>query len=254
MDSTVIVGLIIIAIVAFFLYLPKLINTQKVNKIIDAALAGGLSKEAITILLARDATRSLGRVLEDRELEKIRDMVDSRVNSDSIEELGHAAADVQAVFQYLNQTAAPFLLQKGERVARIIPAVGLREPRAVRTTYGTYGGPSVRVAKGVYIHGGVSRSTSSSSDKLKDIDGGDLFITNQRLFFVGKLRTVNAPFKKIVSIEPHENSIVLHKDGRERAQYFLWPSNLIKFENTSGTLEAFTGYSLQALVQHQLNS
>src|SRR5215831_1156393 len=208
---------VIIAAVAFLLFLPKLLNIRKVNKIIDSALAGGLSSEAITILLARDATRSLGRVLADRELEKIRGLVDRRVMNETAEELRSPAADVQAVFQYLNQTAAPFLQQKGEKVVSIIPAVGLREPRAVRTTYGAYGGPSFRVAKGVRFHTGMSRSTSSSSDKLKDIDGGDLFITNQRLFFVGKLRTANAPFRKIVSIEPHDNSIVLHKDGRERA-------------------------------------
>src|SRR5262252_4856238 len=111
----------ILAAVAVLLFLPKLINIQKVNKIIDKAQDGGLSKEAITILLARDATHSLGRVLTDRELQKIWGMVERRYRNSNAQKPANPTADVQAVFQYLNQTATPFLLQKGEKIVNIIP-------------------------------------------------------------------------------------------------------------------------------------
>jgi hypothetical protein len=76
-------------------------------------------------------------------------------------------------------------------------------------------------------------------------------ITNRRLFFVGKQRTANAPFKKILSIEPYANSIVVHKDGRERAQYFQWPKNLLKLPLGTDT-QSLTGAALQALINDQL--
>ncbi len=142
-------------------------------------------------------------------------------------------------------------MQRNEQIVAIVPAVGLREPRSIRTTHGVYGGPSIRVSRRTSIHGGGFRSTSSSHEELKDIDGGDLIITNQRLFFAGKKRTSNVPFKKIVSIEPYQNSLVLHKDGKERAQYFLWPENLIKIKE-EGYSEPLTGFSIQALIEKQI--
>ena len=246
--STIVIILIIVGVIYWIAGSEK----RKLAPIIDRALQGNLSQEAITILLARDATRSLGRVLNDGDVRRIERIVQSRIEKQQNQIPDQKSTDVMDVFRYLNQNSSPFLMQKNEEVVCCIPAVGLREPRAIRTTTGVYGGPSFRVAKGVTMRTGVSRSTSSSHEEVKDIDGGDLVITNQRIFFVGAKRTVNLPFKKIVSLEPYSNSIILHKDGREKAQHFIWPNNFIKISVENNPV-VVTGFVLQDIIGNQIN-
>src|SRR5262249_62218770 len=107
--------------------------------------------------------------------------------------------------------------------------------------------------RGPYFRLGVSRATSSSRDDLTNIDSGDLVVTNQRLFFAGKQSTANAVLKKILSIEVYPNSIILHKDGKERAQHFRWPNNLVKI-HAGAASEPLTGSALQTLVSNQLSN
>jgi hypothetical protein len=121
-------------------------------------------------------------VLPDGQVKMVKWIVAKRVAQVNDKAPVEKASDVEDVFRYLNQTASLFLLQKNEHIITTVPAVGLREPRSIRATRGAYGGPSFRVAKGVSMHVGAFRSTSSSREELKDIDGGDLVITNQRLF------------------------------------------------------------------------
>jgi hypothetical protein len=243
--------IIIILIIVGIAYLPTFLNQQKLKPLIDNGIKAGLSREAIVIMLVRDATRSLGRVLNNNEVEKIKRIVNNRVTKINSSTPIEKTSDVEDVFRYINQTTSPFLLQNNERIVATIPAVGLREPRSIRTSTGAYGGPSFKVSKNVRLNTGVFRSSSQSHEELKNIDGGDLVITNQKILFTGKKRTSNIPFKKIVSIEPYSNYFVLHKDGKERAQYFLWPENLIKVKNDNG-MDPLTGHILYGIIAKQL--
>jgi len=241
---------IILVTFACLIFLPRYFRVQKVRSQIKAGYKDGLSQEAAVILVARDATRSLGRTMKSSEITRFRRIASrSLIKVDGRFPPKENLSDVDDVFRYLNQGTNPFLVQNGEKIVLVIPAVGLREPRSIRTTTGGYAGPSFRITKGVYFRVGGFRSTSQSHDELKNIDGGDLIITNQRIFFAGKQRISNALFKKIVSIEPYSDGIVLHKDGRERAQYFLWPENFIKYNGA-----AVTGYAIQDIIEKQLMS
>lgn len=111
------------------LLLPSYFERRKLYALIDPALEASFSHGAITILLARDSTRSLGRALRDREAEKIRGIVTQRATRLRPNAPIGAKNDVADVFRYLKQTSAPFLMQNNERIVAIIPAVGLREPR-----------------------------------------------------------------------------------------------------------------------------
>lgn len=82
---------------------------------------------------------------------------------------------------------APIILKKKEEIQLALPNVSLLEPRAVRT--GAYGGPSFRVAKGVYFRVGGVRS--ESHEELRNIDQGTLTLTNKRVVFSGTKRTIN---------------------------------------------------------------
>ena len=115
----------------------------------------------------------------------------------------------------------PILLKKNEKAIFTIPNISLSENMSVRT--GSYSGGRVRVAKGVSIGGGTFQS--KSHEELAKLDNGTLTLTNQRIVFVGKTHSSDIPLKKIVSIEPYKNAIVVGKEGRARAQQFTGTNN-----------------------------
>lgn len=88
----------------------------------------------------------------------------------------------------------------------------LHEPRAVRN----YGGGSVRVMKGVWIHGGQSES----HQEMRHIDNGRLILTNRRLLFNGGSRTANIDLRKILNITTFSDGFKVNIENRQKPQFF----------------------------------
>lgn len=128
----------------------------------------------------------------------------------------------------------PVILKPGEDLLFALPAVGLKEPRAVRKSSGGYAGPSFRVAKGVYFRMGRFGSTSESHQEIRDIDKGILTITNERFVFSGNMKTINLDLRKIVQVDPFTDGLALHKEGREKTQYFVWNENVGRMQLSEG--------------------
>jgi hypothetical protein len=61
---------------------------------------------------------------------------------------------------------------------------------------------------------------SESHEELRLIDKGTLAVTNQRLVFVGKFRTVNVKLNKIVGVDVYQDALGLHFEGKEKTRYF----------------------------------
>ena len=122
--------------------------------------------------------------------------------------------------------APNIIFNNAEELLCVFPETTLLEPRAVRTWRGLYGGPSFRIAKGVSFRFGETRGTSESHDKLRALDRGTLVLTNQRLIFVGLARTTAAPLEKIIDVESYSDGVLLHREGKERAQFFQLSSGL----------------------------
>ena len=106
--------------------LPKYLQMQKLKPLIDKGLSFGLSQDAVSILLIRDATRALGRSLNNNEVAKIKNIVLNRVKNTNKNVSIERETDLRDIFNYLYQNANPFLLQNKEQILAIIPALGLR--------------------------------------------------------------------------------------------------------------------------------
>jgi hypothetical protein len=100
-------------------------------------------------------------------------------------------------------------LRDREHVLCVFPNTTLQVPRAVRRSRSVYGGPSIRIAKGLWWRFGESRGISESHDELRAIDVGTLLLTNQRIVFVGSQRTSSVPLEKVINIEGYS-------DGQDR--------------------------------------
>jgi hypothetical protein len=109
------------------------------------------------------------------------------------------------------------LLKAGEHLRFVVSAITLREPHSVSTGY--YGGPSLHVAKGLTLRSGAFRA--QSHEELKDIDRGSLSLTNKRLVFAGKLRSVEVALAKLTSIEAYADAIAIRRAGYEKTEIFF---------------------------------
>jgi len=112
------------------------------------------------------------------------------------------------------------VLNPNEQFVYTIPEVIFSEPRSIRETSGAYGGPSIRVVKGLTWRVGSFKAKSESHEELRNIDKGNLTITSKRLIFIGIVKNLIIDLKKIISIEPYEDGISLCKEGKDQPGYF----------------------------------
>ena len=157
------------------------------------------------------------------------------IGNDGMSDQKQRVADIENWLQRLRAgtikvsfkgVGTPVILKPGEDLLFALPNVVLKEPRSVRKSSGSYGGPSFRVAKGVYFRMGRFGSTSESHQQIRDIDRGILTVTKERFVFSGRMKTINIDLRKIVQADPFLDGMAIHKEGREKTQYFVW--------NTSG--------------------
>lgn len=148
---------------------------------------------------------------------------------------------------------SPVLLKRKEELQVVLPNMALWEPRSVRRSVGGYGGPSFRIAKGVYWRLGAFGAQSESHEELRTIDQGRFTLTNKRLIFSGAKRTVDINLNKIISIEPYSDGIAVRTSGRQKTQYFVGidPERIMATitVNDRAYEEPFTGLMLQYLIE-----
>jgi len=107
------------------------------------------------------------------------------------------------------------LLKKGEQ-AYLETNTTLMETRSVR--YSSGGGAGVRVAKGVYV--GAGGSKSESNQEWRRIDTGVLVVTNQRIIFDGSSQNRVSQLDSILSVTPYFDAIEISLDGRQKSIMF----------------------------------
>jgi hypothetical protein len=112
--------------------------------------------------------------------------------------------------------SSSIILKNGEVAFYEAPSA-LYETRAVR--YSTGGGLGFRVARGVYVGGGASRSLSEQ--EWTQVDTGTLTVTNKRLVFNGARADRVVPIAKIVSASVASLSQVeVSAEGRQKSMMF----------------------------------
>ena len=69
-----------------------------------------------------------------------------------------------------SNNTSPVILKKNEELSIVMYNIILQEPRAVRQTHAAYGGPTIRVAKGVSFRLGGASARSESHEEIRNID------------------------------------------------------------------------------------
>jgi len=103
-------------------------------------------------------------------------------------------------------------LKKGE-VCYYKKNVTWHELRSV--THGfSYGGPALnfKIVKGISFRAGRMAVQRITTDEMKELDMGVLYVTNQRLIFDGLVKNNTWTYKSILAIEPYEDGIRVEKE------------------------------------------
>jgi hypothetical protein len=114
----------------------------------------------------------------------------------------------------------PACVNHDEHVLCVLPGINLLEPRTVRRSCSAYGGPTVRVMKGLSFRFGSGTAQSESFDELRHIDHGTLVITNKRLAFLGQVRTTSTELGDLIGVHAFADSIKVHRERKQRAEHY----------------------------------
>ena len=149
--------------------------------------------------------------------------------------------------------SSPILQKAGEELQVVLPNISLWEPRKVSKSIGGYGGPSIRIAKGVSWRMGAFSARSEAHEEMRNIDNGVFTLTNRRIVFSGKKRSVEIRLDKILSMEPYSDGIAVRSSGSGKTQYFVGINpkqvTMTVTINERQIEEPFTGLVLQHLIE-----
>jgi hypothetical protein len=84
----------------------------------------------------------------------------------------------------------------------------LCEERAIRQYIGS---------GGKYLRGGVSESHG----EIREIDGGELILTNQRLIFKGDKRTIEYKLPNIITVENYQDAVSIGASNKNKSQFYM---------------------------------
>lgn len=108
---------------------------------------------------------------------------------------------------------AGIAIQKSEYCHLKITNVSWYELRSVRQRSSSRGYSSrIKIAKGFYLRAGSSRSQTYSTDTMKLIDRGTLYLTNKRIIFTGTKKNSNIRIDKILNYTPYTDGVEIGKE------------------------------------------
>ena len=150
-----------------------------------------------------------------------------------------------------SDNTSPVILKKNESLSIVMHNITLQEPRAVRQTHAAYGGPTIRVAKGVSFRLGGASARSESHEEIRAIDRGSLILTTKRLIFIGSKRTTNIDLRKIMAIEAYTDGIESQRENKQKTEYFKGTNNTVVNFHIDGRRSTIplTGVVLRAAIQ-----
>lgn len=150
---------------------------------------------------------------------------------------------------------ADILLKKDERIIfKTGNIVDLNEPKSVRVTNSAHYGTSHR--RGSRSHGfGVSTSQGESHEVIKNVDHGEIIITNKRFIYSGEKKNVDVNISQITGVTPYNNGIKLQRKSKQKSEYFVGIDKFF-FTYTFDNEEYFfklNGQFVKAMIEGGLN-
>jgi hypothetical protein len=118
------------------------------------------------------------------------------------------------------QIQTPLITKHGEQACFAMPASLSRRTRRTRYEGGSQGFSFPIGHTGIRYRVGSFRGHPVQWEQLTKLDSGTLVVTNQRLAFVGGLKSITVPIAKVIHIEAYTDGLAVFHEGREDPDYF----------------------------------
>lgn len=146
--------------------------------------------------------------------------------------------------------AAPLVITEHEKIVAVLPNTTLFEPKTVRVRKGTRASSSMRMGFGYSSGSGSYTSTTESREQLQTADQGTLVVTNQRVAFLGALKTISIEVNKIIGVDQFCDEIGVHCKNKEKVESFKISDDLMLtyHEDQKAVSVPFPGQVLELLI------
>jgi hypothetical protein len=118
------------------------------------------------------------------------------------------------------QIQTPLITKHGEQPYFAMPASLSRRTRRTRYEGGSQGFSFPIGHTGIRYRVGSFRGHPVQWEQLTKLDSGILVVTNQRLAFVGSLKSIAVPIAKVIHVEAYTDGLAVFHEGREDPDYF----------------------------------
>jgi hypothetical protein len=143
--------------------------------------------------------------------------------SDAESEMGFDAPYTAAYLKTYGpvEVQSPLILKRGER-ACIVATATLARNQTRRQWVGGSRGFSFPIGHtGIRYRVGSFHGHPIEQQSLTRLDTGSLVITNQRLAFIGQVKSTSVPFAKLLHVESYSDGLAVFLEGRENPDFYL---------------------------------
>lgn len=140
--------------------------------------------------------------------------------------LGDMGFDAPYVAAYLktygpHDVESPLILKRGERACVVAPATLARNQTRRQWVGGSQGFSFPIGHTGIRYRVGSFHGHPIEQQSLTKLDSGSLVITNQRLAFIGQVKSTSVPFVKLLHVESYSDGLAVFLEGRENPDFYL---------------------------------
>jgi len=138
-------------------------------------------------------------------------------------EMGFDAPYLAAYFSTYGPPAVegPLALKRGERAIAVVPVRLARQQTKTQYVGGSRGMSFPIGHTGIRYRVGSYHGHPIQTQVMTTLDTGNLEITNQRIAFIGAVKSTTVALEKILHVECYKDALAIFREGRENPDFFL---------------------------------
>jgi len=120
-----------------------------------------------------------------------------------------------------DEVQSPLILKRGERASLVVPATLARQQTKRQWVGGSQGFSFPIGHTGIRYRVGSFHGHPIQQQFLGKLDSGNLVITNQRVAFIGNVKSTSIPLTKLLHVECYSDAVAVFQEGREKPDFYL---------------------------------
>jgi hypothetical protein len=150
-------------------------------------------------------------------------MAEIQQRSDSEREMGFDAPYLAAYLQTYGPAPvqSPLILKKAEQASLAVPATLARQQTRSQFVGGSQGFSFPIGHTGIRYRVGSFHGHPIQQQFLGKLDTGTLVVTNQRVAFIGNVKSTSILLTKLLHVECYSDAIAVFQEGREKPDFYM---------------------------------